>query len=105
MSESLQTPASTSRPAAGYSGVQSRPGSAWGVASLVFGIIALLSSLLLAGLFFGSFALVCGALERDRGARGEIRTHRGMAVAGMVLGVVAILISLAALAFRIWFIS
>jgi uncharacterized membrane protein len=104
MSQPFGTRAS-SRAAAGYSGVQNRPGSRFGVASLVFGIVALIFSWLLAGLFFGSFAVVFGFVQLERVARGETGTRRGMAVAGMVLGVVAIVISIAALGFRIWLIS
>jgi uncharacterized membrane protein len=103
MSEPLRTPSHTPGTTAGYA--QRWSGSGLGIASLVFGILALLSSWLLAGLFFGSFAVVLGVFELDRVARGAAKTRRGMAVVGMVLGVVAIVISLVALGFKIWFIS
>ena len=105
MSDTLNTSAHSPRPADGYAAAPSRAGNGLGIASLILGILALLSSLLLAGLLFGSFALVFGLLELDRVARGEAKPHRGMAIAGAVLGVIAILISLAALGFRIWLIS
>lgn len=105
MSETLNTPAHSPRPADGCVTAPSRAGSGLGIASLVLGILALLSSLLLAGLLFGSFALVFGFLELDRADRGEANPRRGMAIAGTVLGVIAILISLVALGFRIWLIA
>jgi Domain of unknown function (DUF4190) len=92
MTETLQTHA------------PSAPRNGLGIASLVLGLIALITSVLMVGLLFGTFAVVLGSFARDSVIRGEA-TNRRTAIAAMVLGVVAIIISLVALAFRIWLIS
>jgi hypothetical protein len=88
MTQSLRTPASTT----------ARNGL--GIAALVLGILALITSVSLAGLLFGSFAVVLGIPALDAVRRGEA-TNRRTTIAGVVLGVVAIVIGLIALAFRI----
>jgi hypothetical protein len=92
MTEQLQTPARITR----------RNGL--GTGALVLGILALITSVLLVGLLFGSLTVALGLAAWDRVARDEA-TNRKTTITAMVLGVVAIIISLAALAFRIWLIS
>jgi hypothetical protein len=82
---------------------RTRPENSVGYAALALGILALISSVLLVGLLFGSLAVTLGLAGLDRVADSEA-TNRKSAIAAVVLGVVAIVISLAALVFRIWWI-
>jgi hypothetical protein len=75
----------------------------FGYAALALGILALISSVLLVGLLFGSLAVTLGLAGLEAVADNEA-TNRKSAIAAVVLGVVAIVISLAALVFRIWMI-
>jgi hypothetical protein len=83
---------------------RTRPQNSVGYAALALGILALISSVLLVGLLFGSLAVTLGLAGLDRVADNEA-TNRKSAVAAVVLGIVAIVISLAALVFRIWWIA
>ncbi|MCW2625261.1 hypothetical protein [Mycobacterium sp.] len=74
-----------------------------GYAALALGILALITSVLLVGLLFGSLAVTLGLAGLDAVTDNEA-TNRKSAIAAVVLGVVAIVISLAALVFRIWLI-
>jgi hypothetical protein len=74
-----------------------------GFAALALGILALITSVLLVGLLFGSLAVTLGLAGLDA-VRDDEASNRKSAIAAVVLGVVAIVISLAALAFRIWLI-
>jgi hypothetical protein len=65
--------------------------------------LALITSVLLVGLLFGSLAVTLGLAGLDAVADNEA-TNRKSAIAAVVLGVVAIVISLVALVFRIWLI-
>lgn len=67
-----------------------RPRNGFGIAALVLGILAVLSGFLFVGALFGIAAIVLGVLGRGRAKRGEA-TNGGMALAGIVLGVVGIL--------------
>ena len=91
MTEPLQTPARTT------------PRNGLGIAALVLGILALLSSLSLAGLLFGSLAVTLGLSAEDAVIHNEA-TNRKTITTAIVLGIIAIIISLVALAFRIWLI-
>jgi hypothetical protein len=82
---------------------RTRPANSVGNAALGLGILALITSVLLVGLLFGSLAVTLGLAGLDRVADNEA-TNRKSAIAAVVLGVVAIVISLAALVFRIWWI-
>jgi hypothetical protein len=90
MTQPLQTTAQTTTPHNGL-----------GIVALVLGILALLSSVTLAGLLFGSFTLALGLSAWNNVMRDEA-TNRKTTIAALVLGVVAIVIALIALAFRIW---
>jgi hypothetical protein len=79
------------------------PRNSVGFAALTLGILALITSVLLVGLLFGSLAVTLGLAGLDAVADNEA-TNRKSAIAAVVLGVVAIVISLVALVFRIWLI-
>jgi hypothetical protein len=79
------------------------PRNSVGYAALTLGILALITSVLLVGLLFGSLAVTLGLAGLDAVADNEA-TNRKSAIAAVVLGVVAIVISLVALVFRIWLI-
>ena len=80
------------------------PGNNVGYAALALGILALITSPLLVGLLFGSLAVTLGLAGQDAVADREA-TNRKSTIAAVVLGVVAIVISLVALGFRIWLIA
>lgn len=64
-----------------------------GIAALVLGILALLTSwTILGGIVFGLLAIVLGFLGRGLAKRGEA-TNGGMALAGLVTGLIGLLIS------------
>ncbi|MCW2652949.1 MAG: hypothetical protein JWR32_3925 [Mycobacterium sp.] len=91
MTESLQTPART------------RHRNGLGIAALVLGILALITSVSLVGLLFGTLAMALGLSAWDMVVRNEA-TNRKTTITAIVLAVVAIVIGLVALAFRIWLI-
>ena len=74
-----------------------------GIGALALGILALITSVSLLGLLFGSLTVGLSLAAWDRVVRDEA-TNRKTTITAMVLGVVAIIISLVALAFRIWLI-
>jgi len=69
-----------------------------GVASLLLGLVALVTCWLLLGVPFGIAAVVTGDIARRRVTRGEANNPR-IALAGMVLGVIAILAGIAAIGY------
>jgi hypothetical protein len=79
------------------------PRNGLGIGALVLGILALITSVSLLGLLFGSLTVGLSLAAWDRVVRDEA-TNRKTTIAAMVLGVVAIIISLVVLAFRIWLI-
>jgi hypothetical protein len=74
-----------------------------GYTALALGILAVLTSVLLVGLLFGSLAVTLGLAGLDAVTDDEA-TNRKSALAAAVLGVIAIVISFVALVFRIWWI-
>ncbi|MCL2746645.1 MAG: DUF4190 domain-containing protein [Coriobacteriia bacterium] len=82
---------------------QENPGKTLSIVGLVLGIIGLLITCSFAafgmplGLPFSIAALVCGIMGRNRTPQGM---PSGMAVAGLVLGIVGIVVGIAAL---VWF--
>lgn len=70
------------------------PRNGFGVTALVLGIIGVLTSWFLIGVLPGVLAVVFGWLGRSRAKRREA-TNRGMATAGIVLGLVAIVVWIA----------
>jgi hypothetical protein len=69
-----------------------------GVASLILGLIALMTCWLLIGVPFGIAAVITGDLGRGRVKRGEANNPR-TAMAGIVLGAVAIVAGLVAIGY------
>ncbi|OSC31207.1 DUF4190 domain-containing protein [Mycobacterium vulneris] len=74
------------------------PQNQFGVASLLLGLVGLLTCWLLLGVPFGIAAVVTGDIARRRVARGEANNRR-TAVAGMVLGAIAIVAGLVAIGY------
>ncbi|MGH3744175.1 MAG: DUF4190 domain-containing protein [Mycobacteriales bacterium] len=72
----------------GYGGAPPRNG--FGVASLVLGVIGLVTSFFVLGIVPGVLAIVFGSLGRGRAKRREA-SNGGMAIAGIVLGVLAVI--------------
>jgi len=72
-----------------------------GVASLILGIVALITCWLLIGVPFGIAAVLTGDSARRRVARGEANNPR-TAMAGIVLGAVAIVAGLIAIGYYSW---
>ncbi|MFI9051306.1 DUF4190 domain-containing protein [Streptomyces sp. NPDC053427] len=76
-----------------------RPGNGFGTAALVVGIVgALLGVSIVPGILLGVLAIAFGAVGRARQRRGTA-TNGGTAVAGIVLGGLALLISGAMITF------
>jgi hypothetical protein len=64
------------------------------VAALVVGLVALVATItVVGGIVLGLAAIVLGVLGRGRAKRGEA-DNGGMAIAGLVLGAVALVLSL-----------
>ncbi len=75
----------------GYPPPQPRNGV--GIAALVLGIVALLSSwTVIGGILFGLLAIIVGFVARGRVKRREA-TNGGMAITGIVLGLVSVLVA------------
>ncbi|OBH49976.1 DUF4190 domain-containing protein [Mycobacterium sp. E2479] len=74
------------------------PQNQFGVASVLLGLVGLLTCWLLLGVPFGIAAVVTGDIARRRVARGEANNPRA-AMAGMVLGAIAIVAGLVAVGY------
>jgi hypothetical protein len=72
-----------------------------GVASLILGMVALITCWLLIGVAFGIAAVLTGDIARRRVARGEANNPR-TAMAGIVLGAVAIVAGLVFVGYYSW---
>ncbi|MEX2289395.1 MAG: DUF4190 domain-containing protein [Mycobacteriales bacterium] len=68
-----------------------------GVAALVLGILSLVSWFLFVGGIFGVVAVVLGLVGRGRAKRGEA-TNGGMALAGVITGMVGVLLTILVIA-------
>jgi Domain of unknown function (DUF4190) len=77
------------------------PRNEFGVASLLLGLVALATCWLLIGVPFGIAAVITGDIARRRVERGTANNPR-TAMAGIVLGAVAILAGLAAIGYYAW---
>jgi len=74
------------------------PKNGLGVAALVLGILAILTFWTVAGgVLLGLIAIVLGVVGRGRAKRGEA-TNGGMALAGVILGALGLLVSVALIA-------
>ena len=74
------------------------PQNQFGVASVLLGLVGLLTCWLLLGVPFGIAAVVTGDIARRRVGRGEANNPR-TALAGMVLGAIAIVAGLVAIGY------
>ncbi|MDM4139883.1 MULTISPECIES: DUF4190 domain-containing protein [Mycobacterium] len=74
------------------------PQNQFGVASVLLGLVGLITCWLLLGVPFGIAAVVTGDIARRRVARGQADNRR-TAVAGMVLGTIAIVAGLVAIGY------
>jgi amino acid transporter len=84
-------PAYTESAPAGYPQTGARNGM--GTAALVVGIVALVTSwTVVGGVVLGVLAIIFGAVGRSRAKRGEA-TNGGSAIAGLVLGVVSLIVA------------
>ncbi|GBG40207.1 DUF4190 domain-containing protein [Mycobacterium montefiorense] len=72
-----------------------------GAASVILGGLAVATCWLLLGVPLGIAALLTGDIARRRVGRGEATNHRA-AIAGMVLGTVAIVAGLIAIGYYSW---
>jgi Domain of unknown function (DUF4190) len=77
------------------------PRNEFGVASLILGLVALITCWMLIGVPFGIAAVITGDIGRGRVKRGEANNPR-TAMAGMVLGGVAIVAGLVAIGYWAW---
>jgi hypothetical protein len=77
------------------------PQNQFGVASVILGVIALMTCWLMVGVPFGIAAVITGDLGRGRVKRGTANNPR-TAITGIVLGAVAIAAGLAAIGYWAW---
>ena len=83
----------------GYAPPPTAPKNGLGIASLVTAIIGLLT--VFGGIALGVVAVILGFIARGRVKRGEAN-NGGVAIAGIVLGLLGIAVSIAAIAVSIW---
>ncbi len=74
------------------------PRNEFGVASLILGLVGLITCWLLIGVPFGIAAVITGDIGRGRVKRGQANNPR-VATAGIVLGAVAIVAGLVAIGY------
>jgi len=78
-----------------YQSAPAAPKNGLGIAALVVAIIALLGSFsIIGGILGGIVAVILGVIGRGRAKRGEAN-NGGVALAGVILGVISIIVSLA----------
>ncbi|MGZ4512006.1 MAG: DUF4190 domain-containing protein [Mycobacterium sp.] len=77
------------------------PRNEMGVASILVGLVALLTCWMLIGVPFGIAAVITGDVARRRVQRGEANNPR-IALAGMALGAVSIAAGLVAIGYYAW---
>jgi ABC-type phosphate transport system permease subunit len=77
------------------------PRNEFGVASLILGLVALLTCWLLIGVPFGIAAVITGDIARRRVER-RVANNPRTAMAGIVLGAVAIVAGLVAIGYYAW---
>ena len=87
------------QPYSGFTPPPIGPRNGLGVAALVIAIIALLS--VVGGVVLGVVAIILGFLGLGRARRGEA-TNGGVAVAGIVLGLVSIIEAVVVIALAVW---
>lgn len=84
-----------------YGVAAAAPRNGFGTAALICGILAVVGAItIIGGILFGTLAAVFGALGRGRVKRREA-TNGGSATAGLVLGVLGLLLSAGLIAFGV----
>jgi hypothetical protein len=87
------------QPYSGYTPPPSAPKNGLGIAALVVAIVALIS--VVGGVVLGIVAIILGFLGWQRARRGEA-TNGGIAIAGIVLGILSIIEALVVIALSVW---
>lgn len=87
------------QPYSGYAPPPVAPKNGVGIASLVIAIVGLVT--VCGGLILGVVAVILGFMGWGRAKRGEA-TNGGVAIAGIVLGFLGIVVSIAAIALTVW---
>ncbi len=89
-------------PYGAYPNAPVAPRNGLGIAALVTAIVAVISSFtIFGGIALGVVAVILGIVARSRVKRGEA-DNGGVALAGIVLGVVAIAVSVALMVLGVW---
>lgn len=76
-----------------YAGYEPKKSAALAIASLVLGVISILSGVIIVGGFFGFVGIILGIIALIQIRKGKA-TGKGMAIGGIVTGVVGIVISI-----------
>ena len=85
-----------------YPGAPAAPRNGLGIAALVTAIVAVISSFtIFGGIALGVVAVILGVIAKGRVKRGEA-DNGGVALAGILLGVAAIVVSVAFMVFGVW---
>ena len=87
------------QPYSGYNPPPAGPRNGLGIAALVVAIIALIS--VVGGVVLGIVAVVLGFLGWQRAKRGEA-TNGGVAIAGIVLGILSIIEAIVVIVLSVW---
>lgn len=87
------------QPYAGYTPPPQAPKNGLGIAALVIAIIALIS--VFGGVVLGVVAVILGFLGWQRAKRGEA-TNGGIAIAGIVLGILSIIEAIVVIVLTVW---
>lgn len=87
------------QPYAGYTPPPQAPKNGLGIAALVVAIIALIS--VVGGVVLGFVAVILGFLGWQRARRGEA-TNGGVAIAGIVLGILSIIEAIVVIWLSVW---
>ncbi len=87
------------QPYSGYTPPQQAPKNGLGIAALVVAIIALIS--VVGGVVLGIVAVILGFLGWQRARRGEA-TNGGVAIAGIVLGILSIIEAIVVIVLSVW---
>ncbi len=87
------------QPYSGYAPPPAGPRNGLGIASLVVAIIALIS--VVGGVVLGIAAVILGFLGWQRAKRGEA-TNGGVAIAGIVLGILSIIEAIVVIVLSVW---
>lgn len=96
-----QQPGYPGYPGYGAGPTPAPPRNGAGVAALVLGILAVLTGIFLLGGLLGLIAIALGIVGITRASKG-IATNRGVAIGGLVLGVIGVLMTVAVVVFAVF---